>query len=239
MANGGQTGASVAGVAGASNATEIGATCTSSSGLTGTVQIRCAMDDAFCESIANGYYCTGWKPFVCPSGQVRTGWTSCGFPAGGQSNASTGGDAGASGSPSANTGQGGAGGDAASPNGSQGGAASTCWTLQPWSADGCGTCQMTLAQYCANADCTPATLPTCDKLPGAYSIDEGCGLLKLRMSGHGGEIYTESIYDQATRALEYYYDNGGRSAGCMPELTVGTKPTCENWTTLCEGLGGA
>jgi hypothetical protein len=142
-------------------------------------------------------------------------------------------------SPSVNGGQGGAGGDAASVDGRQGGTEGDCWALQPWSAEGCGTCQMTVAQYCENASCAPDPLPTCDGLADAYSIDEGCGLLQLRMTGHLGAIYTESIYDLATRELKYHYDNGGRSMGCMPELTVGTKPTCERWTTLCEGPGGA
>lgn len=140
---------------------------------------------------------------------------------------------------SVNGGQGGAGGNAASVDGGQGGTAANCQELQPWSPDGCGTCQMTLAQYCANGDCTPDPLPTCDGLPDAYSIDEGCGMLQLRMSGHAGALYTETVYDLTTRELKYHYDNGGRSSGCMPELTVGTKPTCESWSTRCEGLGGA
>ncbi|HEY5960293.1 MAG TPA: hypothetical protein VIV60_27255, partial [Polyangiaceae bacterium] len=119
---GGQSGASTGGVAGGSSSgsetTEVGATCRSSSGLTGTVvesQSRCALDDAFCEAIADGHYCTGGAPFVCPSGQVRTGWTTCGFPSGGsssggatgnnggQSGASTGGVAGGSSSGSETT----------------------------------------------------------------------------------------------------------------------------------------
>lgn len=141
-------------------------------------------------------------------------------------------------SPSANGGQGGAG-EVTSEQGGQGGSTGKCWELQPWSADGCGTCLMTMSEYCATVDCTPDSLPTCDGLAGAYSIDEGCGLLKLRMNGHGDSIYTESIYDVGTRELKYHFDNGGRSMGCMPELTVGTKPTCELWITVCEGVGGA
>jgi hypothetical protein len=84
--SGGHSGASTGGVAGGGGTamTELGATCTSSDGLTGTVvesQSRCYLDDAFCEAIADGHYCTGEKPFVCPPGQVRTGWTTCGTPA--------------------------------------------------------------------------------------------------------------------------------------------------------------
>jgi len=238
---------------------ELGASCASSSGLSGTIvesQSQCYLDDAFCELRSDGHYCTGGQPFTCPEGQVRIGWGSCGFPAGGSSSAGAtsngggggqtslpaGGVAGAatvSEPPSANGRQGGAGGDPASVNGGQGGTAGKCWELQPWSPDGCGTCQMTMAQYCVNVDCMPDPLPTCDGLADAYSIDEGCGLLQLRMSGHGGAIYTESIYDLATRELKYHFDNGGRSAGCMPALTVGAKPTCESWITRCEGLGGA
>lgn len=135
-------------------------------------------------------------------------------------------------------GAGGAGGDAASTDLSQGGTAGKCWELKAWSPDGCGTCEMTMDQYCATVDCTPDPLPSCEGLPAAYSIDEGCGLLQLRMSGHGGAIYTESVYDLETRKLTFYYDKGGRSAGCMPELRVGIEPTCERWTTLCEGAGG-
>ena len=135
-------------------------------------------------------------------------------------------------------GAGGAGGDAASTDLSQGGTAGKCWELKAWSPDGCGTCEMTMDQYCAKVNCTPDPLPSCEGLPAAYSIDEGCGLLQLRMSGHGGAIYTESVYDLETRKLTFYYDKGGRSAGCMPELRVGIEPTCEGWTTLCEGAGG-
>ncbi|HEY5960163.1 MAG TPA: hypothetical protein VIV60_26600, partial [Polyangiaceae bacterium] len=84
-------GASTGGVAGGSSSgsetTEVGATCRSSSGLSGTVvesQSRCALDDAFCEAIADGHYCTGGSPFVCPAGQVRIDWMTCGtLPAGG------------------------------------------------------------------------------------------------------------------------------------------------------------
>jgi len=140
---------------------------------------------------------------------------------------------------SANGGQGGAGGNTASEVGVQGGVAGKCWEMKAWTPDGCGACAMTMDQYCADFACTADPLPTCDRLPAAYSIDEGCGLLKLRMSGHGGAIYTESVYDQQTRTLKYYFDNGGRSSGCMPVLTVGVKPTCDSWTTLCEGAGGA
>lgn len=96
-----------------------------------------------------------------------------------------------------------------------------------------------MEEYCAVANCMPDTLPICDGLPGAYSIDEGCGLLRLRMSGHLGEIYSESVYKMETHELQFHYDNGGLSSGCVPEITVGEAPVCETWVTLCEGLGGA
>jgi hypothetical protein len=123
--------------------------------------------------------------------------------------------------------------------GAGGGASTQCWELKPWTSEGCGACEMTMDQYCAQYVCSVDPLPSCDGLPDAYSLDEGCGLLKVRMSGHGGSIYTESVYDATTRTLKYYYDNGGRSSGCMPKLTVGVKPTCDTWTTLCEGVGGS
>jgi len=75
---------------------------------------HCAVDDAFCEPIGDGRYCTGAMPFICPEGQVRTGWTSCGFAPGG---AGGGGHAGGAG------GKGGAGGaGGAGDNGGAGGA---------------------------------------------------------------------------------------------------------------------
>jgi hypothetical protein len=144
---------------------------------------------------------------------------------------------------SANGGGGGKGGTSGETSGGTsggtGGATSQCWELKPWTSDGCGACEMTMDQYCAEYSCSVDPLPSCDGLPAAYSLDEGCGLLKVRMSGHGGSIYTESVYDATTRILKYYYDNGGRSSGCMPKLTVGVKPTCDSWTTLCEGVGGS
>ncbi len=93
-------------------------------------------------------------------------------------------------------------------------------------------------KYCTTVACTLTFLPSCNGLPAAYSIDEGCGLLRLRMSGHSS-IYTESVCDLKTRELQFHFDSGGRSSGCMPRLTVGVKSTCESWTTLCEGQGGA
>ena len=75
---------------GGSEPSPLGANCTSSSGLSGTIvesQSKCYLDDAFCEERSDGHYCTGGRPFVCPTGQIRTGWTSCGFPSGGSSSA--------------------------------------------------------------------------------------------------------------------------------------------------------
>ena len=134
---------------------------------------------------------------------------------------------------------GGAGGESAVGAAGQAGTGDDCWVLKPYSPDGCGACAWSLEQYCSITTCQVESLPSCEGLPDAYSIDEGCGYLRLRMRGHGTAIYSETIYDIETQSVVYYYDNGGRSAGCMPELTVGTSPTCEAWTTLCEGLGGA
>jgi len=55
----------------------------------------------------------------------------------------------------------------------------------------------------------------------------------------GDTTHTVSIYVQQTRALVYHHDDGGRSMGCMPELTVGEPPSYDAWTTLCQGAGGA
>lgn len=87
---GGQAESTAGGVAGGGggHGDEIGASCTSSSGLSGTVvesRSKCYLDDAFCEQRSDGLYCTGGRPFVCPEGQVRTNWTGCGFPSGGSS----------------------------------------------------------------------------------------------------------------------------------------------------------
>lgn len=85
VTSGGQSGASTGGRAGGSGGetTEVGATCTSRSGETGKVvesRGRCGLDDAFCEPIGDGHYCTGWMPFICPPGQKRIDWVTCGTP---------------------------------------------------------------------------------------------------------------------------------------------------------------
>jgi hypothetical protein len=63
--------------------TQLGANCTSSSGLPGTVQASCYVDGAFCEPRRDGHHCTGAQPFICPPGQVLKGWTTCEVPDGG------------------------------------------------------------------------------------------------------------------------------------------------------------
>lgn|GEM_PF-5963910 len=75
---------------------------------------HCQVDDAFCEPIGDGRFCTGLMPFVCPQGQVRTGLTTCGFPSGG---AGGGGQAGGGG------GKGGAGAGGSGGKGGGGGSA--------------------------------------------------------------------------------------------------------------------
>lgn len=81
-ASGGQTSSSSSG----GNGSVFGGSCSSSDGLAGTIvenQSGCLLDDAFCERRADGHYCTGSRPFVCPDGKVRTGMGSCGDPSGG------------------------------------------------------------------------------------------------------------------------------------------------------------
>jgi hypothetical protein len=56
--------------------------CASSLDEAGTIELGCSTDDAFCEPAADGLYCTGSRPFVCPEGMVRINWTSCGYPPG-------------------------------------------------------------------------------------------------------------------------------------------------------------
>jgi hypothetical protein len=57
-------------------------TCVSSLDEPGTIEQVCSTDDAFCEPAADGLYCTGHRPFVCPEGMVRIDWINCGFPPG-------------------------------------------------------------------------------------------------------------------------------------------------------------
>jgi hypothetical protein len=67
---------------GAGGGSVIGGGC-SSEGLPGVIvesQSRCYKDDAFCVPRADGTFCTGGKPFVCPPGQVRLTWLRCGYP---------------------------------------------------------------------------------------------------------------------------------------------------------------
>src|SRR5689334_7697856 len=51
-------------------------TCASSLDEPGTIEQACSTDDAFCEPAADGLYCTGHRPFVCPEGMVRIDWLS-------------------------------------------------------------------------------------------------------------------------------------------------------------------
>jgi hypothetical protein len=150
-------------------------------------------------------------------------------------------NAGASGSSGQDAaGQGGAGRASEADRAGAAGAGGACWVMKTWTPDGCGSCEMTMEDFCRDHFvCKPDTLPSCEGLPDADSIDDGCGLLRVRTSGHAGQIYIVSVYDETSGELVYQYDKGGRSSGCLPELTVGEEPSCDDWTTLCEGPGGA
>ncbi len=168
---------------------------------------------------------------------------AAGAPGGAAGNAlSAGGGAGADGRGAADGGR--AGSDDSLEDSAGGGNAEgdseACWVLKPWSPDGCGSCEQTLEEYCQSdlRSCLLGELVSCEELPGAYTIDEGCGYVRVSTEGHGGVIYIESVYETQTRALVSHYDKGGRSAGCMPELTVGEPPDCADWTTRCAGAGG-
>jgi hypothetical protein len=83
----------------------LGQSCTSSAGESGIIvgsSAGCAQDDAFCELRADGNYCTGARPFICPEGLVRVNWLSCGYPEG--SGGSGGGPVGTGSAPGGGTG---------------------------------------------------------------------------------------------------------------------------------------
>jgi len=103
----------------------------------------------------------------------------------------------------------------------------------------CGTCTITLQDYCGTTNsCQLNSASICTQFAFGSTWKRGCGYVRQDSQGDVGDRFT-SIWDEASGQLVYYWFNGMMSSGCVPEKHAGTEPTCDVWTEACGGTGGS
>jgi hypothetical protein len=137
-----------------------------------------------------------------------------------------------------------------STGGDAGNPPDACDEYDPTNSE-CGACTQTLDEFCDMPDeCDLMATPMCQEGVYTQSVEQGCGLLKVTWFGDVGDAGTTiwridqnfgGAPSSLTGNLVYLWNNGKRSAGCLPEMTVGTEPLCNDWASTCpsNGLGGA
>ena len=112
-----------------------------------------------------------------------------------------------------------------------------CYALRSY--PNCGTCTMTLQDYCGTTNpCQLNPASICTQFAFGSTWKRGCGCVRQDSQGDVGDRFT-SIWDEASGQLVYYWFNGMMSSGCVPERHAGTEPTCDVWTDACGGTGGS
>jgi hypothetical protein len=123
--------------------------------------------------------------------------------------------------------------------GGTGGAVPTTDCNAHGSPPDCGTCTMTLQEYCGpTSPCQLKAASICTQFAFGSTWKRGCGYVQQDSWGDVGDRFT-SIWDEASGQLVYYWSNGMESLGCVPEKHVGTQPTCDTWTDACGAMGGS
>ncbi len=102
----------------------------------------------------------------------------------------------------------------------------------------CGTCTKTLEAYCVEPiSCQLDRATLCTRIWFGSNWDRGCGYVRVKYWGDVGDHVTR-IWEEASGKLVYHWFNGMLSMGCLPAMTVGTEPACDQWLDAC-GAGGA
>ncbi len=125
-------------------------------------------------------------------------------------------------------------------SGGTGGAVPTTDCGTHGSPPNCGTCTMTLQEYCGpTSSCQLKPASICTQFAFGSTWKRGCGYVRQDSQGDVGDLFT-SIWDEASGQLVYYWFNGkmSTSSDCVPEKHVGTEPTCDAWTDACGATAG-
>ena len=115
-------------------------------------------------------------------------------------------------------------------------ASNDCKTLGTYT--NCGTCSQPLEDYCVGAtSCELDRSRICTRIWFGADWTRGCGYLRVEYYGDVGDKVTE-IWDEASGVMVYHWFNGKLSSGCLPAITVGTLPSCTDWTSACTADAG-
>jgi hypothetical protein len=106
------------------------------------------------------------------------------------------------------------------------------------SSPNCGTCSQSLEDYCAGTvSCDLDRASICTRIWFGADWARGCGYLYVRYYGDVGDEVA-NVWDETSGKLVYHWFNGKLSSGCVPAMTVGTLPACNEWTNACTADAG-
>jgi len=94
-------------------------------------------------------------------------------------------------------------------------------------------------EYCITpTTCQLDATRICSTIWFGSNWKRGCGYVRVNYWGDVGDQVTD-VWQEDSGQLVYHWFNGMLSMGCLPEMTVGTLPTCATWTDACGAGGGS
>lgn len=122
--------------------------------------------------------------------------------------------------------------------GGTGGAAPTTDCNAHGTYPNCGTCTMTLQEYCGTTNpCQLVAASVCTQFAFGSNWKRGCGYIRVDYWGDVSDQFTD-IWDEVSGQLVYHWFNGMMSSGCVPDTHAGTVPACDQWIDACGSTGG-